>query len=174
FVALALLAALAVGAALYRARVGYRLEVERTRKAIADDLHDDIGSRISGLALSLDVSAQTVGAPAVDSPDDWAVRMELAERAAEARELASDLRDTVWIVDAEYDTVAKLVDGAQDAARRLLPGGRVDVEASGRTDWPLSMAQRRHLFFLCKEALHNAARHGRPGAVRIDADVSEA
>ncbi len=164
FLALATAAALAIGVAAFRARVGYLLRIERTRRRIADDLHDDIGSQMSGLALALDVTARTLDGP---------TGREVRARADEARDLVSELRDTVWVIEAEFDSVAQVVERVRDIAQRLLPDALVDVTTGGHTDWPLSMGARRHLLFFCKEALHNAARHGTPGTVRVAFTVSD-
>lgn len=158
FIALAVALVTALGVGAYRTRVAYLLRIERTRRSIADDLHDDVGSRLGGLALALDVAARTLNGPA---------RAEVHARAEEARALLSDLRDTVWVVEGRLDTLADLVHRIRLSAETLLPDARVLVTTEGDLDRPLSMETRRHLLFFCKEALHNASRHGRPDAVRI-------
>lgn len=158
FLALASAALLAILAAAHRARTRHLLHVETTRRQIADDLHDDVGSRLSGLALALDVAARTL-------PDEPGAVVQ--RRADEARALLGDLRDTVWVVDGRRDSLADLVDRVRQTAEALLPGVEVAVETSGDLNLPLDMQTRRHLLFFCKEALHNAARHGDPSAVNI-------
>lgn len=158
FITLALALAVASGVAVYRARVAYLLRIERTRRSIADDLHDDIGSRLGGLALALDVAARTL---------TGAARTEVRTRADEARALLGDLRDTVWIIDGTGDTLADLADRVRLTAENLLPDAQVIVTTEGDLDRPLNMGTRRHLLFFCREALHNASRHGAPSTMRI-------
>ncbi|HLA63944.1 MAG TPA: histidine kinase, partial [Rhodothermales bacterium] len=156
--ALALLTVVALAFTAYRTRVRALLRVEATRRQIADDLHDDVGSRLGGLALALDVTARTLPGEASD---------EVVVRAEEARELLADLRDTVWVVDGSADTLADLAERVRIAAERMLPHATVVVESEGDLSRALDMQTRRHLLFFCKEALHNAARHGHPHRVRI-------
>lgn len=158
--ALLLWAALAVASAAlaYRARVRSLLRVERTRRRIADDLHDEMGSRLGGLALGLDLAARSV-------PEER--RGELSSRADEARRLIADLRDTVWIVDGADDTVGALGERLRSAAEGLMPEADVDLDTDGDASIPLSISERRHLLNIGKEALHNAAKHGAPTAVRV-------
>ncbi|MEL6615116.1 MAG: histidine kinase, partial [Bacteroidota bacterium] len=145
-----------------RARAQARERIERTRRQIADDLHDDVGSRLGGLALGLDVAARTM-------PDG--VRAEVRERADEAREILGDLRDAVWLVDGAEETLGAVVERARLSAERLLPTIDLEVAASGELDRALTLRERRHLLFFCKEALHNAARHGAPTYVRLAVDA---
>ncbi len=154
---------MAVAFATVRFRTLARERVEQTRRQIADDLHDDLGSRLGGLATALDVTSRTVPA---------AVSDEVRSRADEAREILGDLRDTVWIVDGAEGSLRSLVERARLAAERLLPGVQLSTETTGNLDRPLDIQRRRHLLLFCKEALHNAARHGGPQYVHLSVVVA--
>ena len=161
--ALVLGAAVAGGLAwsAHRLRLRAALRVERTRRQIADDLHDDIGGRLSGLALALDIAARTLPVEARD---------EVRSRSDEARDILGDLRDTVWVVDAGRTTVADLAERIRQTAEGLAPQAEVSLRLHGDADTSLSMYARRHALFFCKEALHNAVRHGRPNHLHILVD----
>jgi hypothetical protein len=58
FLALLAAAIISAGTALYRLRVGQLLELERVRTRIATDLHDDIGSNLSQIAILSEVALQ--------------------------------------------------------------------------------------------------------------------
>ncbi|MEM6325592.1 MAG: ATP-binding protein [Bacteroidota bacterium] len=166
---LAILATLgALGYAGHRVRIEQIRRVERTRRRIADDLHDDIGSKVSSVALRLDMVRRKAPLPG-DVGDT------LAALARTARGVVGDLRDTVWIVDAEHDDLASVVARMEQLASRALDGrGTVEIP-NAVPDVPLGMEVRRDLYLLFSEALHNAVRHS--GADRIDvrvrADVRE-
>ena len=89
FWALVALAVGGVGYAGHRYRIEQILRVERTRKRIADDLHDDIGSKISSVALRLAAAQRAPGLPEAE-------RDRLGRLGATARAVVGDLRDTVW------------------------------------------------------------------------------
>ena len=154
-----------VGLAAHRYRVAQLLRVERTRRRIADDLHDDIGSKISSVALRLDAARRS---PAL--PD--AERERLGRLGDTTRAVVADLRDTVWLVDAGHDDLRSVADRMEQFARQTLEGGRGHVERGPVPSAPLGMAARRDLYFLFTEALHNAVRHAEAGhvAVRIGCD----
>jgi signal transduction histidine kinase/ligand-binding sensor domain-containing protein len=150
--------------ATYRWRLAQILRVERARQRIADDLHDDIGSRMSAVALRLDLVGRAPGMGEAE-------RERLSALAQSARGVVDELRDTVWMVDAGHDDLASLVSRMEGFAAEMLRGRpyafhRPD-DLSGH---PLGMEQRRHLYLWYKEALHNVVRHA--GPCRVDVTVS--
>ena len=150
-----------IGHAL-RVRRDRRIRDAAVRQSIADDLHDDVGSRLSGLALALDVSSMTL-------PEE--ARGEVQVRAEEARALLSDLRDTVWVVDGSERTLRDLVERVRVSAETLLPEARVEVHAEGDLGREVPIGVRRHLLMLCKEAIHNASRHADPELISLAVSV---
>lgn len=148
----------AVGYAAHRYRIAQIQRVERTRRRIADDLHDDIGSKISSVALRLDMARMRGSLPEAE-------RQRLETLAATARSVVGDLRDTVWLVDAGHDDLASLLSRMEQFAGATLDG-RGTVTAPEAVDAvPLAMEPRRDLYLLFTEALHNAVRHS--GATHI-------
>jgi signal transduction histidine kinase/ligand-binding sensor domain-containing protein len=129
------------------------LASERTR--IARDLHDDLGTALTGLALELDQigrSAQKV------SP--------LAERLAKAsehtRQLAGRMREVVWVVNPRCDNLRSLADFLEDQAAQLLRASGLDV----RLDFPAEIPElpvaanvRHQLALSVREAFANLVRH---------------
>lgn len=162
--ALALMVGVAV--VLYRWRVRGLLAVEQTRRRIADDLHDDVGSRVSSIALAVELAAL--------SPDlADAERSRLAATATAARTLVADLRDVIWVIDSGSDALADLVERIGQVSRRMLQGipHSVVVVPGGDAvpDVELALEARRDVLMVVKEALHNALRHA--GATRIEVEV---
>jgi signal transduction histidine kinase/ligand-binding sensor domain-containing protein len=155
------LAALGLVAGAYQYRIRQILRLERTRRRIADDLHDDIGSKISTVALRLDLVGRSPGITEAE-------RRQIEELAGSARRVVDELRDAIWIVDAAHDDLPALVARMEQFAEQMLRGRSWTFHAP--TDLPpvaLPMEARRHLYLLFKEALHNAVRHGQPEHVDI-------
>ena len=99
------LVALTVGLAvwfIYRYRVARLIELERVRTRIATDLHDDIGSGLSHIALLSEVVRRRV------NRDDPPVRESLAQIAGSSRELVDSMSDIVWAVDPRKDHLSDL------------------------------------------------------------------
>jgi len=150
-----------VMAAGYHYRLRQLLRVERTRQRIADDLHDDIGSKISNVALRLDLAGR-------DSTLGPHERQRLTNLSQTAREVVDDLRDTVWIVDTEHDQLPALVARMEQFADQMLREKSYIFQCSDDIpSVPLDMEWRRHMYLFFKEALHNAVRHGQPQTLSI-------
>lgn len=145
--------------AAYRARVGHLLEMERMRVRIAGDLHDDIASDLSGIAL-IGESLQRSGR--LDTRD----RVRLERLTETARRLVGDVRDIVWSVDPGHDRKADLTHHLREVAGGILDAFTFEVGGDTALGGVLSMNTRRQILLLFKEALHNAQRHA--GADSVD------
>jgi signal transduction histidine kinase len=147
-----------------RARVA-ELEREQAlsgeRSRIARDLHDDIGTRLTYLALLADRSTEA------------GTRAELSTT---ARETARTMDELVWSVSANNDTLEGLVSYViRFAERHARAAGlrcRIDAPA-GIAPYPLAAEARRHVFLAIKEAVNNAVKHAGASALRIGLAVRE-
>jgi signal transduction histidine kinase/streptogramin lyase len=160
------LAALAAGSLLlywfYRFRLDRMLELEHIRTRIATDLHDDIGSSLSQIAILSEV-ARRPGEAGTDALDP------LGGIARISRELVDSMSDIVWAVNPKRDNLLDLTRRMrQFAGEMLVPGGidfRFDAEgAPGHLT--LGADLRRQVFLIFKECIHNIARHS--GATQVD------
>lgn len=137
----------------YQYRIHQLLQIERTRQGIADDLHDDLGSKFSSIALQLDVDARKA-----ELPDES--RRRLRELSQLARDAVDDLRDTVWIIDSANDDLMDLVVRMEQLSAQVFVGRELKFERSSAVpDCVVAMPWRRHVFLTFKEAIHNAVIH---------------
>ena len=146
---------------LYRTRVKRLLEIERMRLRIATDLHDELGSELSGIALTSAIVGRNDLLPAED-------RARLADVEATSHKVMDGLRDIVWYVNPEHDRFESLVDRMRGTARRLSGELTVDFQTHGldRTV-PLDMRTRRQLYLIFKELLTNAVKHSGGSRVSV-------
>jgi len=166
FVLLAAGAAFAAIALGWRLRLGRLLEAERVRTRIALDLHDDVGSSLSRIAILSEVAA-------LQSAEGRDVAIRLAEISETAREVIGTASDLVWSTDPRRDDLGSLLSRLRTFAsglfdhRQILWQFEVPEDAE---EIKLAPEQRRHLYLILKEALHNAARHS--GARNIEVAVA--
>jgi signal transduction histidine kinase len=163
--ALALCALLLTAA--HRYRVQRALELERLRVRIAADLHDDVGSTLSSIALLTDM-LQT----REQLDDREQVQLRRIHRAAS--DAIDALRDVIWIVDPKHTTLAELLTRLRRVAADMLEGTNWTFDCTPATpERVLDMAFMRTVLLIYKETLHNIATHARAAHVRItiaDAD----
>jgi len=129
------------------------LHQERVR--LAQDIHDDIGSRVTELLLLGEVSRREASA-------ESAMSDQIRHICDQARGLALALDEVVWAVNAKRDTVKDFVSYVCKHAQNFLKTSDIrcglDVETNIPAD-ALALYVRRNLFLAVKEALNNAAKH---------------
>jgi len=159
-----LLLMLAVSAllySLYRYRMARLLEMERLRTRIATDLHDDIGSTLSQIALLSEVARRRPAAEERERP--------LADIANLSRELIDSMSDIVWTIDPEQDRLGDLTHRMRRFASDLFShnGSQLRLDMPGEEQNPHIGADiRRQVYLIFKESLHNTARHS--GCTEVD------
>ena len=165
-------ALLACGALLYgayRYNLNRLLELERVRTRIATDLHDDIGSSLSGMAFLSEAVKQQVG---TSRPEAFEMASEVA---AMARGLARSLSDVVWSIDPRRDDLRNVITRVRQSAALLEAQGIAWSleEPPEPQKVKLTPEQRHHLFLIFKEALNNIARHAHCATARLTIAVED-
>jgi signal transduction histidine kinase len=147
-------------AAAYRLRVRQLLELERLRLRIAADLHDDVGSNLSSIAL---LSEMLRGRLTRDEVD----QRQLMRITAAAEETIGALRDIIWLVNPSHAAVDDLIRKMRVVAADLLNGTQVTFEVEDPPERPIGMDFMRAALLVYKEALHNVCRHAAASSVRV-------
>jgi glucose-6-phosphate-specific signal transduction histidine kinase len=166
-----LLAAAVAAAAIYwlhHYRVTRLLELERIRTRIATDLHDDIGSSLSQIAILSEVANRQVDGtqPQLAEP--------LTDIAGISRELVDSMSDIVWAIDPERDHMGDLVHRMRRFASDVFSPREIRLMfQSPAEEQSLQMGAdlRRQMFLIFKEAVHNVVRHSGATEVSIDFQV---
>ena len=167
---LGLLLALAVGGVVWvhRMRVAKLLALERVRTRIATDLHDDIGSSLSQIAI-LSEAAQRRSAGSETGAA-------LERIGGLSRELMDSISDTVWAIQPHKDHLTDLKQRMRRFATEVLSARNVEMrwtlDDAGR-DLQLDAELRRQVYLIFKEAVHNIARHSRATETHIALKVQE-
>lgn len=150
--------------ALSRGRIKRRKDLEALRQRIASDLHDDIGSNLSSIALLAEL-----GKTEVDDPE--LVIEELSDIKATADKTIESMRDIVWLIRPGEETWTQLLARFRETASKLLRGHEYTftVEGEGHDD-RLPLDFKRDLFLFYKEVLNNIVRHAAAKNVSISID----
>jgi len=169
FITLMLVLVAAVARALYRYRINRILELANVRARIALDLHDDIGSNLTKIAILSEVARQ-------QSPGANATGEEpLASIAGIARESVASMSDIVWAINPQRDRLLNLVRRMRQHAEETLTarGIRLAFRApADDLDLKLGVDVRRDIYLIFKEAINNAARHADCSRVEINLSIA--
>jgi|GEM_PF-5385287 len=161
FISLSTVFLFLIALSAHRYRVYHLLKVEHTRQQISRDLHDDIGGSLTSIALFMDILVR-------NRKVDKTFVKRLKFMAMTARQLVEDLRDTVWVVNAEYDTLQALVERMEQLADSSSSEVVVKCKVvSDIPEIPVKMETRRHILLIYKEALHNAQKHSEASKIEI-------
>jgi two-component sensor histidine kinase len=141
---------------LYRYRLVRLLELERVRTRIATDLHDDIGSNLSLIAMASEVASRQ----AHNVDDRMAGWLSLISDTS--RETVDSMSDIVWAVNPAKDRLIDLVQRMRRVAEEALTAKNIAFHFSApdeETDTRLSVDTRREVFMVFKEGINNIAHH---------------
>jgi signal transduction histidine kinase len=146
---------------LHRFRLAQLRQLEALRLRIATDLHDEVGSNLSAISL-LSRKVQKCGTAPPEGREDLAAINRLAARTA------NSIREIVWFINPEYDTLQDLSLHMEEAARTMLAGVDCQFQSSqAHYAAKLPLHLRQDLFLLFKEALTNVAKHSQASHVQI-------
>jgi len=163
FITLAALMVGLIAATIIRNRVARLIELERVRTRIAADLHDDIGSGLSRIAILSEVARHQMRANA-------AAGEPLAVIAGASRDLVDSMSDIVWAINPNKDQLSDLVQRMRRFASDLFTARQIEFTfaAPGEEALKIGADLRRQVFLIFKEAVNNIARHSACSEVRIE------
>ena len=160
----------AVAWSLHRWRLARVVELERVRTRIATDLHDEIGSSLSQIAVQSEAlrrSLEPAGAEGLEGPG-----RRLGQIATVASEMVDAMSDIVWAINPRRDSVGDLVQRMRRFALDTLDARGIELHFAAPVagiDARLDAERRQQIYLVFKEAISNAARHsgGREVAVSL-------
>lgn len=141
---------------LHRLRLRSVIEIERVRMRIACDLHDDIGSTLSQIAILSEVANKKT--------QEELPRRALSEIAASVRDVVDALGDIVWAIDPHGERMENLASRMRSFAGELFGAREIAFDfaylGNGARD-SIPTETRRQLYLIFKELSNNVARHSR-------------
>jgi len=155
---LTLVAVAMVGAAIsiHSYRLNRLLEMERMRSRIATDLHDEIGTTLSSVALFSEMARRDIQNIAPQAAERLKGISEIV------RELVETMQDIVWSIDPSRDTMEDVVLYMKQFAAEILEAKGIQfafVIPEETKSFRLPMDVRHHVYLIFKEAINNLMRH---------------
>ncbi len=165
FVGLVGLIMAGVACGVHKVRLARLVALERVRTRIATDLHDDIGSTLTRIAILAEGARRRTGAGAesLDAP--------LATIASASRDLVDSVSDIVWAVNPRHDSMRNLAHRMRRFAEETLGERDVEVTFSAPEDdleVSLGAEMRREIYLVFKECITNIAKHAAATTTSVD------
>jgi hypothetical protein len=157
FRALLILSAASVLYMLYNYRIGQLKKMMHIRTKISQDLHDDVGSSLSGIGLMSEIAKGQL-----ENENIKGAKLSLDKISSNAGEVLTMMSDIVWAINPKNDTFEKIITRLKTYADNVTtPQGiglhfEVEKELHG---YNLPMSERKNIYLICKEAIYNATRY---------------
>jgi len=160
FQMLCLVFAAAVITLIHRYRISRLMAVQNLRSRIAFDLHDEVGSGLTQIAIWSELARRN---------KTQASENHLERIATSSRSLVDTIGDIIWTVNPQRDSLRELVQRVRYFATEICTARDIDLKFetnSEELDREANSEIRRDVFLIAKEAIHNAVRHS--GCNRIE------
>jgi ligand-binding sensor domain-containing protein/anti-sigma regulatory factor (Ser/Thr protein kinase) len=164
-----LLGPLLLAVLFYRARVARLRELENLRIRIAADLHDDVGSRLTKVAMVTELAER-------ETPEGSPGKTHIHNITRTVRDITRAMDEIVWTINPRNDTLENLANYIFHYAQEYFQ----DTGVRCRLDLPsvlperrISTEERHNLFMAVKEALNNILKHAAATEVRIALQITD-
>lgn len=134
----------------------------RMRQRLSEDMLAELGTGLEALRIRSQLSAATH-----QVPED---RERMALIASQATELAAGLKQIVWALDTGRSTLTDTVRFTSHYANTYCAQQNLKLRLSVQSEIPaqqLTSDQRRNIFLVVKEALHNVVKHAHANEVEL-------
>ncbi len=181
FIAAAVMMVIGLIYSAIRFRVNRFLEIGKVRSRIAMDLHDEIGSGLTRIAMLADFASGQTGEASGDgklpASTDEIIRnaRDSSQRiGSSARSLIDSMSDVIWSIDPKYDSLKDFLFYFRNYANELVEtkGISLDIETSGIENVKIGAQVKRTLQLISKEALNNSVKYSGCGKVKYRLAVS--
>jgi ligand-binding sensor domain-containing protein/two-component sensor histidine kinase len=138
------------------------------RQRISADLHDDIGSGLSKISLLSELIKRESESPEV---------LEGNEKISKTlQDISGNLSEIIWSLNSKNDFLENLIAYIRRYAGEYFENTAIAVKLKSPSHIPhipVTAAQRRNIFYVVKEALHNIVKHSCASQVDISFDINE-
>ncbi|PXY45880.1 sensor histidine kinase [Flavobacterium hydrophilum] len=128
--------------------------IQLERERISQDMHDDLGAGISAIKLQAEFLKYKM------PQESYSEDLEAIITTSEDMNLA--MREILWSLNSKNDTIANFIEYTVLYVKRFLSKTSIDSQFSSNIfekQTNLSVKERRNLFLVVKEAVHNVYKH---------------
>ncbi len=129
----------------------------KERLAISQDLHDNIGSTLSSIAVYSEV-AKIEG----EKNSQQQVSELLEKISTISNEMVTEMNDIVWAINPRNDSMQKIIQRMESFAKPLAAARNIQFELVYDDAFlllPLQMDKRKNFYLVFKEAVNNAIKY---------------
>jgi two-component sensor histidine kinase len=155
---------------LYRQKINRIRNEEKIRNKIARDLHDDIGSTLSGINLFSKLAMHKM-------EDNSQEAKEIVQKIGDRTEnMMGAMSDIVWSINPGNDSVADMLVRMKEYAAEMLEAKEIQYRFEADesvSNKKLDLSIRKEIFMIYKEAVNNVVKHAGCTIVAIQLSVRQ-
>ncbi len=128
-------------------------ELSALRSKISNDLHDEVGSVLTRVAMQAEL---------IEDDVDAKHREVLKSIVNTCRMAMSNMRDVIWSTDSRYKLVGNLFDKITEMVQQTMESSAVRYKLTFDPElyqMELPPSHKQEIFFIIKEAVHNIVKH---------------
>ncbi len=147
---------------IYILRISRSNRINELRNRIANDLHDDIGSTLSSIAIASTLIKRKYGDESTDLAN-WINGIQ-----DNTSNMMESMNDIVWSLNGNSDTLANVINRVMNfAVETLEPIGCSIALHSLNNDSKIKLnpVEKKNIYLILKEAINNIAKHS--GATKV-------
>ncbi len=145
-----------------------QIAVDAERDRISADMHDEIGSGITQIAL-LSELIQT------QHKESAELKKDINVIASSARKLVQTMSEIIWALNPQNDTMENLLAYIREQSQLYFESMEVQFDIDFPDvvpDVKLTNAQRRNLYLVTREALNNSMKHSNAAVIKLTLAIS--
>lgn len=146
-----------------KAELEKKQAIEKERNRIGRDMHDDLGSGLTMIAILSEVAKKQL-------PEPDKIKEILEKIAVSSRDLVDNLQDIIWVLNPKNDSLDSLSSYIREYGLKYFEPISIELDF----DYPerflnvhLSEEQRRNIFLTVKESFNNIVKHAECNKVTI-------
>jgi two-component sensor histidine kinase len=150
--------AVAIGmAAVFWFRLLAMKRVLSLRTKISRDLHDEVGSTLSGISLFSAVAKKQL-----DNEQEMEARESLDRIILHCDDTLGKMSDIVWAINPENDSLEKMINRLKSFAISTAGSKNIQLHFDSAKDlnsYEMDMQRRKNIYLICKEAINNSIKY---------------
>ncbi len=143
--------------ALFNYRIRHLKKVLLVRERISQDLHDEVGATLSGIAMYSYLTKEQMKSGQIGE-----MEKSLNVIQQSSTEMVTKLNDIIWAVDPQHDSLQKLIQRLEEYTIEIAATKHIRVEVAAPRyieQIKVPMKTRRNIYLICKEAINNAVKY---------------
>jgi signal transduction histidine kinase len=153
-------------------KIQQQLAIEKVRNQISSQLHDDMGSTLSGISMYSHLTDKQM---ANSEFDNAKASLQIIQKST--NDMVDKLDDLVWSVNPKHDSLDLLFDRLQQFATEMCAAKNIAFICkipNNITETNIPHEHRHHVYLMLKEAINNAVKYSAATEINFEASLANA